>query len=191
MQFMGKYGAGLLKSREWTYRQRKGRVVNNGLLIACQNRLRFDSRMSCSLFDAAIALGAFGSRAEAVRVAIENFVPDLRSQAIDRQIVDGFARVAQDVSPGHDFKGRPFLVITRNSAISVLSRITLAPISTTIRSIPTEVPLGVDDGLYTDCVATFDNLVVGPKSALVRRLGSIPPSRASAICAALNAAFDC
>jgi mRNA interferase MazF len=90
-----------------------------------------------------------------------------------------------------DEKGRPFLVITRNSAISVLSRITLAPITTTIRSIPTEVPLGVDDGLYTDCVATFDNLVVGPKSALVRRLGSIPPSRASAICSALNAAFDC
>jgi metal-responsive CopG/Arc/MetJ family transcriptional regulator len=54
-------------------------------------------------FDAAIALGAYESRAEAVRVAIEGFVAELRSKAVDRQITDGYGRIAQDPSPCLEF----------------------------------------------------------------------------------------
>ena len=55
-------------------------------------------------------------------------------------------------------KRRPVLILTRNSAIPVLTSITIAPITTIIRSIPTEVRLGPTDGLLTDCAVNLDNI---------------------------------
>jgi mRNA interferase MazF len=61
-------------------------------------------------------------------------------------------------------KKRPVLILTRDSAIAVLNSITVAPITSTIRSIPTEVVLTEDDGLPNTCAANFDNLQTVPKS---------------------------
>jgi mRNA interferase MazF len=61
-------------------------------------------------------------------------------------------------------KKRPVLILTRDSAIAVLNSITVAPITSTIRSIPTEVVLTEDDGLPSTCAANFDNLQTVPKS---------------------------
>jgi len=55
-------------------------------------------------------------------------------------------------------KTRPILILTRSSAIRYLNAITIAPISTTIRGVPSEVRLSVDDGLMSDCAANFYNL---------------------------------
>lgn len=88
-------------------------------------------------------------------------------------------------------KGRPYLVVTRNQAIDVLRTVLVAPVTRTVRSIPTEVPLGPDDGLPTDCAATMDNALAFPKSMLVRRMGALTPERRSALCAAWLAATDC
>ncbi len=49
-------------------------------------------------------------------------------------------------------KRRPVLILTRNSAISFLNSVTIAPITTTIRDIPTEVYLSPADGMLTECV---------------------------------------
>jgi mRNA interferase MazF len=90
-----------------------------------------------------------------------------------------------------DQKPRPFLVLTRDEAIDVLSRILVAPVTRTVRGIPTEVPLGPEEGLPAECVASFDNVMPVPKAMLVRRLGALGASRRQEPCEALRAATDC
>jgi mRNA interferase MazF len=55
-------------------------------------------------------------------------------------------------------KRRPVLLLTRNSAVAFLTSLTVAPITTTIRGIPTEVVLTEADGLFTRCAVNADNL---------------------------------
>ena len=55
-------------------------------------------------------------------------------------------------------KRRPVLILTRNSALQFLTGITIAPITSIIRGIPSEVVLSIADGLFNDCAANFDNL---------------------------------
>ena len=90
-----------------------------------------------------------------------------------------------------DANPRPYLVLTRDEAIPVLRRILVAPVTRTIRGIPTEVPLGAPEGLPAECVATFDNVVTLSKTMLVRRLGALSPDRLREPCEALRAATDC
>lgn len=61
---------------------------------------------------------------------------------------------------------RPVLILTRNSAISFLTALTVAPITTTIRDIPTEVILTTEDGLLTDCAVNLDNIQTIPKARM-------------------------
>lgn len=86
---------------------------------------------------------------------------------------------------------RPFLVMTRNAAIPVVNSVLAAPVSRTIRRIPTELPLGPDDGMPTECAASFDNLRVVPKRYLVARVCTLSPVRLAEACHALRAAVDC
>ena len=86
---------------------------------------------------------------------------------------------------------RPYLVLTRDAAIPVLTRVLVAPVTRSVRSIPTELPLGAREGLPVDCVATLDNVTVLSKGYLVRRMGAIDRARRREVCAALAAAADC
>ncbi len=90
-----------------------------------------------------------------------------------------------------DEKGRPYLVLTRDEAIPVLRAILVAPITRTVRGIPTEVPLGSEEGLPSEAVATLDNVFTFPKAMLVRRMGALAQSRRGEPCEALRAAVDC
>lgn len=85
---------------------------------------------------------------------------------------------------------RPVLVVTRSEAVPVLNRILVAPVTRTVRRIPTELPLDADDGLPEPCAASFDNLQPIRKSFLTDRLGSIR-DRHHEIFAALEALADC
>lgn len=67
----------------------------------------------------------------------------------------------------------PVLILTRDSAIAVLHSVTVAPITSTIRSIPTEVVLTKADGLPTTCAANFDNLQTVPKSNIGDRIARL------------------
>lgn len=88
-------------------------------------------------------------------------------------------------------KGRPFLILTRDETIPVLRAVLAAPITRTIRRIPTEVALGISEGLPVASVATMDGVLPLPKSMLVRRMGALAPERQHELCAALSAAVDC
>lgn len=55
-------------------------------------------------------------------------------------------------------KKRPILILTRNSIMEYLGEVTVAPITTTIRDIPSEVFLSKNDGMPRDCVINFDHV---------------------------------
>ena len=86
-------------------------------------------------------------------------------------------------------KKRPVLILTRDSAIAVLNSVTVAPITSTIRSIPTEVVLTADDGLPNTCAANFDNLQTVPKSNIGDRIASLPARRMEEARAAVSFAL--
>jgi mRNA interferase MazF len=85
---------------------------------------------------------------------------------------------------------RPVLVVTRSEAIGVLSAIVVAPVTRTVRNIPTEVRLGLEEGLAVDCAATFDNLQRVRRAALTERAGELG-QRNGELCLALRALADC
>ncbi len=83
------------------------------------------------------------------------------------------------------------LVVTRSWAIERLHRIVVAPVTRTIRSLPTEVALGPEDGLRVECVATLDNLRTVHRSLLTERAGALAEGRAHELCDAFAAVADC
>ncbi len=88
-------------------------------------------------------------------------------------------------------KRRPVLVVSRNESIPVLNNIVVAPITSTVRQIPTCIQIGATHGIDHDSVASFDNLACVPKSVLTTRLGSLGALGREDICAALRALADC
>ena len=87
-------------------------------------------------------------------------------------------------------KRRPVLVVTRTEAVPVLTWVLVAPVTRTVRGIPTEIPLGPDHGLPESCAAAFDNVQPIRRSFLTSRVGALVDPR-SAICHALAAMADC
>lgn len=85
---------------------------------------------------------------------------------------------------------RPVLVVTRSQAVPVLEWLVVAPVTSRIRNIATEVHLGPEHGMLNECVAVFDTLQHVRKSHLTERLGSLGPRR-DEICRALAALADC
>lgn len=86
---------------------------------------------------------------------------------------------------------RPFLIMTRSAAIPVLNSVLAAPVTRTIRGIPTELRLSPEDGMPTDCVAGFDNLSVIPKAYLVAQICALRPERLTEACTAMRIAIGC
>lgn len=88
-------------------------------------------------------------------------------------------------------KRRPVLIVTRDDAIPVLRRVVVAPVTRTVRGIPTEVALGGDEGLPVACAASFDNVQPINRHLLTQRLGALPAPRRGDFCRALHALADC
>lgn len=88
-------------------------------------------------------------------------------------------------------KRRPVLVVSRDDVIPVLTNIVVAPVTSTIRDIPTCLPVGPEEGIDRESVASFENLAVVPKSVLTTRLGSLGVGGRHRICAALEAMANC
>ena len=88
-------------------------------------------------------------------------------------------------------KRRPVLIVSRDEVISVVNNVVVAPVTSTIRHIPSCVSVGPDEGLDHESVATFDNLAAVPKSVLTTRLGSLGVDGRLQICGALEAMANC
>jgi len=88
-------------------------------------------------------------------------------------------------------KRRPVLIVSRDDVIPVLNNVVVAPVTSTIRDIPTCIPVGPAQGIDHDSIATFDNLAAVPKAVLTRRLGRLGVAGRRQICQALDALANC
>lgn len=88
-------------------------------------------------------------------------------------------------------KQRPVLILTRGSALEYLSRVTVAPITSTVRGVPSEVVLGPEDGMKQVCAVNLHNVVTVPQAGVGRRLAQLTPPRLREVCAALAFAVGC
>jgi mRNA interferase MazF len=88
-------------------------------------------------------------------------------------------------------KRRPVLVLSRNEAIDVLPRVMVAPITSTIRDLPSEFRVGVRHGLKVESAVTFDAIQTVEQTALRQFIGSISSSELREICSALEVAVGC
>lgn len=84
----------------------------------------------------------------------------------------------------------PVVVITRDRAIPLLGSVTVAVVTSSVRDVRTEVPLGREHGLARDCVVNCDDLVTLPKPVLDRYRGSLGPEAIRRLDDALRVALD-
>jgi mRNA interferase MazF len=74
-------------------------------------------------------------------------------------------------------KRRPVVVLTRDSILEYLGEATVAPITTTIRDIPSEVVLTKEDGMPRDCAVNLDHLQTVPRSKIGPVIATLSPER--------------
>ncbi len=88
-------------------------------------------------------------------------------------------------------KVRPVLVLTRSAVADRLHRVLVAPVTTTVRDIPGEVPLGPDNGVVEGSVVNLDNVQLVPVAWLLQRAGVIERDRWSEVCQAMGHTIAC
>ena len=86
-------------------------------------------------------------------------------------------------------KSRPALVLTRPEAGRFLHRVTVAPITSTVRGIAIEVPVGPAHGLKHASVVNFDNITTVHRDRLGARIGFLSDSEDEAVLLAIQEAF--
>ncbi len=87
-------------------------------------------------------------------------------------------------------KRRPVLILTRDSVIKYLGEVTVAPITSTIRDIPSEVYLGKEDGMPKECAINFDHIQTVSKSRIGPLIVKLPQHKLLAVRAAIRFALD-
>ena len=88
-------------------------------------------------------------------------------------------------------KERPVVVLTRESALEYLSTVTVAPITSTIRGVPSEVVLNESDGMKKPCAVNLHNMVTVSQQRLGKRVARLSNIRLTEICAAARFSLGC
>ena len=87
-------------------------------------------------------------------------------------------------------KPRPVVVLTRELIRPRLTNVTVAPITSTIRGLSTELPVGATNGLEHESVVSLDNVQTIPVDRLGRLIGRLHDVQEEALTRAIHAAFD-
>ena len=103
-------------------------------------------------------------------------------------VARGDVRLYQFAPPD---KQRPVVVLTRDSAIPYLSTATVAPITSAIRGVPSEVVLKEDDGMKTACAVNLHDAVTVSQHRLGRRVAQLSSRRMAQVCSALRFSLGC
>jgi mRNA interferase MazF len=103
-------------------------------------------------------------------------------------IARGDVRLYQFAPPD---KKRPVVVLTRDSAVGYLSTVTVAPIKSTIRGVPSEVVLSEEDGMKASCAVNLHHAVTVSQERLGKRVARLSTPRMNEICAALRFSLGC
>jgi len=78
---------------------------------------------------------------------------------------------------GSPDKKRPVLILTRDSILDYLGEVTVAPVTSTVREIPSEVFLSVSDGMPRDCAINFDHIQTVSKGKIGSLITTISPQK--------------
>lgn len=100
---------------------------------------------------------------------------------------NGEIRWYKSVSPD---KKRPVLILTRDSVLEYLGEVTIAPITTTVRDIPSEVFLSTVDGMPQDCAVNCDHLQTVSKGKIGSLITSLPRTKMAEVGRAIRFALD-
>ena len=87
-------------------------------------------------------------------------------------------------------KTRPVVVLTREAARAAMSKVTVAPITTTVKGLSSEVPVGRANGLDGEGVISLDNVVTVPARLLGRTVGYLSAAQERQLAVATVLAFD-
>lgn len=88
-------------------------------------------------------------------------------------------------------KKRPVVVLTRQSVIPLLGTVMVAPVTSTIRGAPGEVPIGTDEGLKKESVVNLDHIQTVDKTRLKQFVGTLNRRQMNRVCRALAIATGC
>jgi len=103
-------------------------------------------------------------------------------------ITRGDVRLVHFAAPD---KNRPAVVLTRDSAIGYLATVTVAPVTSTIRGVPSEVVLDTEDGMKAPCAVNLHNAVTISQEKLGKCVAKLNAARMAEICAALTFSLGC
>lgn len=92
---------------------------------------------------------------------------------------------------GRPDKRRPVLILSRPEAIGVLHTVMVAPVTSTVRGIPSEVPIGTAEGLKHASAVNLDHVQTVERARLSRHVGHLSPDKMRAVCRALVIATGC
>ncbi len=87
-------------------------------------------------------------------------------------------------------KKRPVLILTRDSILEYLGEVTVAPITTTVRDIPSEVFLSKQDGMSKDCAINFDHIQTVTKGKIGSLITTLPTDKLEKVSKAIQFALN-
>ena len=96
----------------------------------------------------------------------------------------------REICLAHLDKTRPVLVLTRDTARASMTKVTVAPITSTVKGLSSEVPVEPAEGLDHACAISLDNVLTIPSSRLGRTLGLLSPAQEKALARAIVLAYD-
>ena len=111
-----------------------------------------------------------------------------RRSRVAGRVARGDVRFYEFAAPD---KRRPVVVLTREGSIGLLATVTVAPITSTIRGVPSEVVLNEEDGMKSACAVNLHNTAVVHLSKLGRRVAQLSSLRMNEICGALWFSLGC
>ena len=92
---------------------------------------------------------------------------------------------------GHPDKRRPVLVLSRQDVLPLLHTVMVAPITSTVRGIPSEVGVGTTEGLKHESAVNLDHVQTVEQAALTSFVGTVSANKMAAVCRALAIATGC
>jgi mRNA interferase MazF len=88
-------------------------------------------------------------------------------------------------------KLRPVVILSRPEVIDLLHTVMVAPITSTLRGAPSEVPVGVGEGLKRESAVNLDHVQTIERARLVGYVGRLAPEKMRDVCRALAIAVGC
>ena len=96
----------------------------------------------------------------------------------------------REICLAHLDKTRPVVVLTREAARAAMTKVTVAPITSTAKGLRSEVAVGPANGLEHDSVISLDNVVTIPVSLLGRTVGFLTTDQEALLARAVVLAYD-